>query len=68
MRATEVNCRRLAAYSSCTEAIADFRAHPHSLVTPSYFTAAGIRYFSVPARAGRGVLTLSAKAALPTQS
>ncbi|HEX4882430.1 MAG TPA: hypothetical protein VFV18_08805 [Porticoccaceae bacterium] len=68
MRATEVNCRRLAGYASCAEAIADFRAHPHTLVTPSYFAAGGIRYFSVPARGGRGVLTLPAKVASPTPS
>lgn len=68
MRATEVNCRRLAGYASCAEAIADFRAHPHTLVTPSYFAAGGTRYFSVPARGGRGVLTLPAKVAPPTPS
>lgn len=62
MRATEVNCRRLAAYGSCAEAVADFRAHPESLVTPTHFEAGGRRYFSVPARAARGVLTLAAKA------
>ena len=61
MRATEVNCRRLAAYGSCAEAIADFRAHPESLVTPTYFEAGGARYFSVPARGARGVLTLAAR-------
>lgn len=63
MRATEVNCRRLAGYGSCAEAIADFRDHPHSLVTPSYFEGGGVRYLSVPARAGRGVLTLPARPA-----
>lgn len=67
MRATEVNCRRLAGYSTCAEAIADFRDHPHTLVKPSYFTAGGSRYFSVPARAGRGVLTLPARVSPPVQ-
>lgn len=66
MRATEVNCRRLAGYPSCAEAIADFRAYPHTLVTPTHFEAAGTRYLSVPARGGRGVLTLPAKSPPPT--
>jgi 8-oxo-dGTP pyrophosphatase MutT (NUDIX family) len=63
MRATEVNCRRLAGYPSCGAAIADFAAHPESLVRPTYFSAAGVRYLSVPAAGNRGVCTLLARAA-----
>ncbi len=61
MRATEVNCRRLSAYPSCAAALADFRTHPESLVTPTFFAVGGRRYLSVPARGGRGVLTLAAE-------
>ena len=62
MRATEVNCRRLAAYADCGEARADFERYPESVVTPSYLDIDGVRHLSVPARGNGGTLVLPAKA------
>jgi hypothetical protein len=61
MRATEVNCRRLATYAHCAEARADFERHPESVVTPSYIQIDGVRYLSVPTRGNEGTLVLPAK-------
>ena len=61
MRATEVNCRRLATYARCAEARADFERHPESVVTPSYIQIDGVRYLSVPTRGNEGTLVLPAK-------